>query len=326
MKSIGGYFVWGHFVLFRTAQINKCNRLGDEKKTMMKSIFVVFLSLCIALSACSSKNMTPTATSHVVKSESSKKTISIPPTASPTTSPSIMDTPMVVAKVIGNTNLRTGPNLKYPSLEILFPGELVKVLYRSSDSTWLFVISAVGNKGWLNANYVKSLTNFENLSISEDILLTATISPTPVKTPTITKTPKITATSTLRPTTTMQPTSLQIPNSVSDAEYVNFLMDEYNKYHEIYTRMTNSPGAGEDVKSAYFASLKIADEVSRKQVPAYMSDLKNDLENGIRLQAQGFGCYSNKTLCNGGVEATSFLYNGRVLLDKFLNDVNEKYR
>jgi hypothetical protein len=51
--------------------------------------------------------------------------------------------------------------------------------------------------------------------------------------------------------------------------------------------------------------------------------MKDNLIEGINNQSTGFGCFSNKNICSGDVEAMRLIARGKILLDDFLQEFQD---
>lgn len=108
----------------------------------------------------------------------------------------------------------------------------------------------------------------------------------------------------------------------TDEKYIRILEQKYQEYYEISNKLNESEGTGEDVKTAYFASQDLINEISKIEVPSDLEFLKNELVQGITLQSKGFGCFSNKSLCSGETEAMELLLDGKIKLDNFIDKIS----
>jgi hypothetical protein len=102
--------------------------------------------------------------------------------------------------------------------------------------------------------------------------------------------------------------------------YLNIMESAYSEFYRISMKLSNSHGTGDDVKEAYFRSQEIVAMLKNTSVPIKLTNLINKLINGIDKQSTGFGCFSNKSLCNGDIEAMILITEGRASLDDFLNE------
>jgi uncharacterized protein YgiM (DUF1202 family) len=63
-------------------------------------------------------------------------------------------------------NLRSGPGAGYPVVTILFNGQLLTVLGRNVDNSWVQVQLIGGTTGWVNARYVATSVPVGNLNVN----------------------------------------------------------------------------------------------------------------------------------------------------------------
>jgi len=102
--------------------------------------------------------------------------------------------------------------------------------------------------------------------------------------------------------------------------YLDIMETSYYEFERIKTKMGTSAGSGEDVRDAYYRSQEIVTMLRNMNVPSNLSNMKNNLVNGINKQSTGFGCFSNNSLCGGDTEAVLLLAQGKSLLDDFLQE------
>lgn len=101
-----------------------------------------------------------------------------------------------------------------------------------------------------------------------------------------------------------------------------FLLGQYLEFTDLYNTLAQSGGTGTDVEKAYFECQNIIVEVSDAEISDQYQDLASDLLRGLTKYCTGFGCYSNKALCKNDAEATGLIYEGKVLLDSFYNEIS----
>ena len=90
-------------------------------------------------------SLTPTATATASNTSE--------PTVTQTLTPS--STPETTVMVSGNTvNLRTGPDINFSVVRRLIFGELLMLLGRLSDNTWLYVKTSDGQEGWIKTTWI----------------------------------------------------------------------------------------------------------------------------------------------------------------------------
>lgn len=63
-------------------------------------------------------------------------------------------------------NLRTGPSYDFPVLEVLVRGDTLTVIGKNLDGTWLEVITATGQRGWVLTDLVKLNINLDDVPVS----------------------------------------------------------------------------------------------------------------------------------------------------------------
>jgi uncharacterized protein YraI len=102
-------------------------------------ILIIILLVLATVTATGTAYATPTSTSNS--------------TATKTTAPS--STSETTVKVSGYfVNLRTGPGSNFAAVRKLTFGELLILLGRLSDNTWLYVKTSDGQEGWINTTWV----------------------------------------------------------------------------------------------------------------------------------------------------------------------------
>jgi len=111
------------------------------------------------------------------------------------------------------------------------------------------------------------------------------------------------------------------PSNISTEDYA-FLKDQFVRFSGIYNGLNNSPGTGEDVRTAYIACQDVLDDIYRHDVSNNAEQLKNLLYEGINNQCNGFGCFSNEAICGSQKEATRLLYSGNRILKQFEDKMN----
>lgn len=68
----------------------------------------------------------------------------------------------------GSVNLRTGPNTDFSIIRRLDFGELLMLVGRLSDDTWIYVKTADGQEGWINSTWV----DLERISLKKSAIIT----------------------------------------------------------------------------------------------------------------------------------------------------------
>lgn len=117
-----------------------------------------------------------------------------------------------------------------------------------------------------------------------------------------------------------------VATTASDDYYVEFLLDHYEEYVQIFDDLINSTGSGEDVSKAYVESQVIVGDLSNLNVPRHLENPRDALLNGIQMQSTGFGCYSYADLCESELEATTLLAEGMDNLNWFHDNFYVNYR
>jgi len=122
-----------------------------------------------------------------------------------------------------------------------------------------------------------------------------------------------------------QSTSITSSNDVHKSDenqdyYLDIMQTAYNEFGSIKGRLGSSAGSGDDVRDAYIRSQEIVTMLKNTKVPSNLSNMKNNLVNGINKQSTGFGCFSNKSLCSGDTEALQLLTQGESFLDDFVQE------
>jgi uncharacterized protein YgiM (DUF1202 family) len=72
-------------------------------------------------------------------------------TATPTARPSTGITGVVNT---GALNVRSGPGVQFNVIAAVYFGDVVSLIGRNGDSTWLFIQTAAAVRGWVNARYI----------------------------------------------------------------------------------------------------------------------------------------------------------------------------
>jgi lipoprotein-anchoring transpeptidase ErfK/SrfK len=133
-----------------------------KNKLAKRRILIIILMVFVLLTA---RRITPAHSSYAPSLENLQVTPSLTPTATATatstnkptatktTAPS--STPETMIKVSGYTvNLRAGPDINFTVVRRLIFGELLMLLGRSSDNTWLYVKTSDGQEGWIKTTWV----------------------------------------------------------------------------------------------------------------------------------------------------------------------------
>jgi uncharacterized protein YgiM (DUF1202 family) len=104
---------------------------------------------------------TATAQAKVSVISQPKATKTPTPTATSTSTPSATYTPLptstpeTVVKFIGDsTKLRTGPGTSFQFIRTLLSNEMLSLLGRTSDNSWLYVKTSDGQEGWIKPTWV----------------------------------------------------------------------------------------------------------------------------------------------------------------------------
>ncbi|MBP7691805.1 MAG: SH3 domain-containing protein [Anaerolineales bacterium] len=119
---------------------------------------------------------TPTATP--TKTVTPTKTPPPTKTRTPTATPA----PEAVVKS-PSVNVRTGPGTFYPVLMGLKKGEVVSVLGRLADGSWLKVLTPDGKLGWMSITVLTLTVPIDSLAVITDIPPTPTAPPRPTAPP-----------------------------------------------------------------------------------------------------------------------------------------------
>lgn len=115
-------------------------------------LLVAAAAVAVALSGCRSGALPPTASPTPTGTPPATSTPSTTPTPSSTPTPTFPADAIVVAESL---NLRTGPEVSHPVIDILTAGTAVAIRGRSHDDTWLAVRSPDLQEGWLSARHVR---------------------------------------------------------------------------------------------------------------------------------------------------------------------------
>lgn len=113
---------------------------------------------------------TPTPTDTPTETPSPTRTMTPTRTRTPTRTPTQTPTPLPQATVKSpSVNLRAGPGTFYTILLVLKKGDTVDVLGRLADNTWIQVVTANGDLGWLAVSVVDLTFPIESLPVVTDI-------------------------------------------------------------------------------------------------------------------------------------------------------------
>lgn len=80
----------------------------------------------------------------------------------------IVDGPPALSVATVNTgaaNVRSGPGLTYASVAVVYQGQLVTLLGRNSDSSWLKVQLTAGQQGWINTSLLQMTVAVSGLPV-----------------------------------------------------------------------------------------------------------------------------------------------------------------
>ncbi len=161
---------------------------------------VVLLLFVLAAVACQPAAFQPTSTAVPTPAELSATPVASTTTARPTVSPvpptetalppiptdtDIPPTPVPSAEVIvKQMNLRAGPGTNYTIVALLAQGDVLTVVGRSSDSTWLSVRTAKNVAGWCSASdrYVRLSVDISTLAAVAAPLPSAKVAGSPAET------------------------------------------------------------------------------------------------------------------------------------------------
>ncbi|NJN53661.1 MAG: SH3 domain-containing protein [Anaerolineae bacterium] len=77
------------------------------------------------------------------------------PGATSTPTPQISN-PIYITGVVntGALNIRNGPGVQYNVIAAVYFGDVVTLVGRNADSTWLYIQTAANVRGWVNARYI----------------------------------------------------------------------------------------------------------------------------------------------------------------------------
>ncbi|MCL4559248.1 MAG: SH3 domain-containing protein [Chloroflexi bacterium] len=79
-------------------------------------------------------------------------------------------------------NLRLGPGVDYPVVQLLYIGDKVSVVGRSTNGDWLVVKTAAGTEGWVYSSYVQTSGDLASLPVDEAYGGPVNANPTPIPT------------------------------------------------------------------------------------------------------------------------------------------------
>lgn len=109
--------------------------------------------------------------------------------------------------------------------------------------------------------------------------------------------------------------------SSEDDAIVVFLFDKFNECIFIDERLQKSEGTGADVKFYYESMQDLILEIKNKEVPIFLQPIKDELLEGVKKYSDGVGCFSNKSICKSDAEAVRLRFEGKLMLDKFKDDL-----
>lgn len=168
----------------------------------------------VTLPVAASKTPTPLATA--VPSATYTPSPTALPSETTTPTPTLTPTP---ATPIAQPNaasaiiMRTGPGNQYPKITSIKNGEILTVVGKNEDFTWIKVKNFNNVSGWVAMSAVDAFGDLGNVPLAEGPTLTPsytpTITPSPTLTPTLT--PSRTPTITLTPTITFTPSPTLTP-------------------------------------------------------------------------------------------------------------------
>lgn len=239
-------------------------------RNRMLVILILFIIGSLVGFSCDTASQGAITTPDQTKLFNANRVLKTAKYSTPVDTPTLTITPMVLASVTGTSvYLRLGPGMDYEPAGGVIRGQLLLVVGRNADSTWLQVYKE--GLYWIKTEYVRlnldlenvpsmpvfngtitppSLSSFQQIPTLTDIP-TGTPGPTPTArptgTPTLTKTspppptatktskPSFTPTSTqtlipsLTPTPTPSPTSTPVPTRRPDAGVTDWLVYENKK-------------------------------------------------------------------------------------------------
>ncbi len=114
----------------------------------------------------------------------------LPGTATATPTPASLGNISGVVNT-GALNIRSGPGVQYNVIAAVYFGDVVILLGRNADSTWLFIQTAANVRGWVNARYITPNASISLLPVVDSSVSTpvpGVPTSTPVG-PTMTPTP-----------------------------------------------------------------------------------------------------------------------------------------
>jgi uncharacterized protein YraI len=264
----------------------KMDSIQDNSKAaiiLFLSLFIILIAIIVGSAVSSSQNQ---ASSSIITTPYPSITPWKATSTAYQTTPSSVPSVSTACVIANSLNIRSGPGLEYSVVAGATRGQCFKVNQISANGAWAQI-----DGGWASTKYL-DISSVDYYLKLEPTLIAPTTPPT-------------------------------IQTSVGNQVYVDFLIDKYNAYTRIYNQLVTSEGTGEDVKNAYETSQELIREITTKNVPAQFEPLKNYLAEGIRLQSTGFGCFSNKTLCSGDLEAISLLAQGTTQITMFLNEIKK---
>ncbi|MCA9961822.1 MAG: SH3 domain-containing protein [Anaerolineales bacterium] len=80
----------------------------------------------------------------------------------------VVDGPPALATaevIVAAANVRSGPSLDYASTAVIYQAQVVNLLGRNGDGSWVKVQLASGQQGWVNTSLLKLFTGINSLSV-----------------------------------------------------------------------------------------------------------------------------------------------------------------
>jgi uncharacterized protein YraI len=159
-----------------------------SKKLIITCSILSFISCCIFLiifiSITKSVSNLPDPNANAIDAavnDIKSSQTAIPPSITPSSSPTSTSTPVPNIIIGQNANVRSGPDLEYPVIRNLQKGEQYQVFSRSEGNTWISLDAA--NQMWIDITMVTLNVPLEQLPLAPTFTPTATMAPTATITP-----------------------------------------------------------------------------------------------------------------------------------------------
>ncbi len=116
--------------------------------------------------------LTSTPTIQVVPTPTIAPTMTMTPTDEPTQIATPANEPSVEVRIINSSiNVRNGPGINYAVITVLFAGDIVRVLAKTSNGSWYNIELEDESRGWISATVAEPV----DLDLIENVEVAATI-------------------------------------------------------------------------------------------------------------------------------------------------------